>query len=494
MSGKYFSSLFATFLFLASASACTVGPDFHRPKAPAIESYTKESPSETASSPGVPGGATQRVVKDMDLPGQWWTLFASPSLNALIEQAIKANPTVPAAQAALRQAHESVAAQRGNYLPTVQAGGTASRQKNATGTIAPTLSSNAAQYNLYTGQVGVSFTPDVFGNNRRQVESLEAQANYQRFQLEATYLTLASNVVAAAVQEASLRAQIEATQRIVDIETRMLDITRQRLTLGYAPGLDLAAQESALAQVLQTLPPLQKQLALTRDQLTALMGRFPCDEPEERFDLAEIQLPQDLPVGLPSKLVEQRPDVRAAEEQLHSACAQVGVALSNMLPQIVLSGNMGTTATDIAQLFAPGNGYWTLAGSLSQTVFAGGTLLHKKRAAEAGLDQAAAQYRSTVLTAFQNVADSLHALQSDADALVAAVAAERAAKKTLDLTRRQHESGYTNYLSLLSAEQAYHQAAIALVQARAGRFADTAALFQSLGGGWWNRSDLVSVK
>ncbi len=299
--------------------------------------------------------------------------------------------------------------------------------------------------------------------------------------------------MAAAVQEASLRAQIAATQNIIEIAAKLLDIQRRHLALGYVTGLDVAAQEAALAQAQATLPPLEKQLALTRDLLAALAGRFPSEEMEEKFDLDALRLPQELPVSLPSKLVEQRPDVRAAEAQWHSASAQVGVAVANMLPQISITGAMGGTSTQIGQLFVPGNTFYNLTGSLTQTIFDAGTLLHKKRAAEAGLDQAAAQYRSTVINAFQNVADTLHALQSDADALKAAVAAERAAWRTLDLTRRQLELGSVNYPAVLAAEQAWQQALINLAQARANRFADSAALFMALGGGWWNRSDVPAA-
>ncbi len=488
-------TLTAVLLSIAALiSGCAAGPDFHRPAAPAVSGYTRKPLKVTGSSPAVPGGEGRRFVKGMDIPAQWWKLFRSQHLNKLIERALAANPTVASAQAALHQARENVKAQQAQYFPSVQVGGTANRIKEATGTISPTLNSGTPIYNLYTGQVAVSFTPDVFGANRRQVESLAAQADYQRFQLEATYLTLASNVVAAAIQEASLRAQIASTRSIIDIETRMLDITRNRLALGYVCGLDVAAQESALAQARQALPPLQMQLAQVRDQLKALTGRFPSEHMAERFDLDTLHLPAELPVSLPSRLVEQRPDVRAAEEQLHSACAQVGVAVANMLPQILLSGNLGTTATQMTDLFIPGNGFWNIGSGLTQTIFDAGALLHRKRAAEAGLEQTKAQYRDTVLTAFRDVADTLHAIESDANALLVALVAERAARKTLDITRRQYALGYTDYVALLSADQAYRQALISLVQARAARFADTAALFQALGGGWWNRSGGASAR
>ena len=473
---------------LALAVGCTVGPDFQHPAAPAVNGYAREPlPAKTASA-GIAGGEEQRFVPAEDIPEQWWTLFQSPQLNALIEKALKTSPTLVAAQAALRQAVELVYAQQGAFFPTLQAGFAPSRQKTSNA-LSPPLSTDQLLYNLFTTQVTVGFTPDVFGLNRRQVESLQAQATSQRFQLQAAYVTLTSNVVSAAVQEASLRAQIAAEKAIIAIITKSLDLVRQQFELGYAPRLDVAAQESALAQAQQALTPLQKQLVQNRDLLIALAGGFPSDDLEETFDLTALRLPEELPVSLPSKLVEQRPDVRAAEEQMHAASAAIGVAVANRLPQFTISAAYGGTATRFAQMFANGNPFWSVAGNAMQTLFAGGTLLHQQRAAEAAFDQAAAQYRSTVITAFQNVADTLYALQNDAESLKAAVAAERAAKVTLDLTLQQQQAGYANYLALLSAQQAYQQTLISRVQAQANRFTDTAALFQALGGGWWNHPD-----
>ena len=349
------------------------------------------------------------------------------------------------------------------------------------------MSTNQLTYSLYTAQVSVGFTPDVFGGNRRQVESLLGQAEAQRFQLAAAYVTLTSNVVAAAVQEASLRAQLAATREIISISTGSLELVRRQFQFGAVAGLEVAAQETALAQVEQTLPALQKQLEQNRNLLTALAGRLASDDPEEQFDLASFQLPTDLPVSVPAKLVEQRPDVRAAEAQLHAASGQIGVAVASRLPQFTITGALGGTSTNIATMFANSHPFWSIAGNVAQSVFDGGTLLHRQRAAEAAFEQAAAQYRSTVITSFQNVADVLYALQADAESLRAAVAAERAAKRTLDITLRQQEFGAASYLALLSARQAYQQALITRVQAQANRLADTAALFQALGGGWWNR-------
>jgi NodT family efflux transporter outer membrane factor (OMF) lipoprotein len=467
---------------------CELGPDFERPAPPAATGYGPEPTlSQTASAP-VAGGETQHFVQGLDIPGQWWALFRSPALNALVEQAIAANPTLPAAQAALRQARENVYAEQGALYPSIATGFSPSRSKTAA-SLAPVPSSNILYYSLFTPQVAVSYTPDVFGGTRRQIESLAASAESQRFQLAATYLTLTSNVVAAAVQEASLRGQIAAAEEIVQTDSEGLDILHRQFQLGQVAGADVAAQEAALAQAKAMLPPLQKQLAIERDLLTALIGHFPNDQPVQKFDLASLHLPQELPITLPSKLVDQRPDVRAAEAQLHAASAEIGVAIAARLPQFSLTGNAGATALAFNSLGAPGNVFWTLAGNVTQTIFDAGTLLHKQRAAEAAFDQAAAQYQSTVIAALQNVADSLRALQSDANALSAAAAAQQAASASLEITRRQLQLGAVNYLSLLTAESAYQQALSSMVQAQASRYADTAALFQALGGGWWNRAD-----
>jgi NodT family efflux transporter outer membrane factor (OMF) lipoprotein len=338
--------------------------------------------------------------------------------------------------------------------------------------------------------VSVSFVPDVFGLNRRTVESLEAQAQQARFALIATHITLSSNVAAGAIEEASLRGQIKATDQLITINTDMLKIFREQYKKGYASELDVAAQESQLAQVVATMPPLLKQLAQQRDLLAVLAGGFPNQDLTEKFELANLQLPRELPLSLPSKLVEQRPDVRQAQENLHAASAQIGISIANRLPSIVLTADGGSSPTSFSKMFSQGNGFWDLGAGVTQPIFDAGTLRHRERAAKAAFTQAAEQYRSTVLTAFQNVADTLHALQQDADALQAAAAANNAASVTLDLARKQYQSGYVSYLALLSAEQAYLQAVINLVQAQANRYADTAALFQALGGGWWDRPDI----
>jgi NodT family efflux transporter outer membrane factor (OMF) lipoprotein len=326
----------------------------------------------------------------------------------------------------------------------------------------------------------------VFGLNRRNVESLKAQQQEVRFQMLATRITLSSNVVVAAVQQASLRAQVGATRELIATDAKMVKLLRYQLDKGYAGRLDLAAQEAQLAQLQATLPPLLTQLDQQNHLLAVLAGELPGQAPPPSFDLAGLQLPPQLPVSLPSALVAQRPDVRQAEANLHAASAQIGVAIANRLPNITLTANAGSTALAIRQLFESGTGFWSLGADLAAPIFQGGSLRHQERAAKAAYVQAAEEYRGTVLTAFQNVADTLAALQHDAEGLQAAAKAADAARLTLKLSQRQYQDGYASYLSLLGAEQADQQARIALVQAQASRYVDTAALFQAMGGGWWH--------
>jgi NodT family efflux transporter outer membrane factor (OMF) lipoprotein len=469
--------------------ACAVGPDFETPTPPAAEGYLRTPLAATTTATPGPTGDAQRFLTGQDVEAAWWKRFGSPALDALVVRALAANPNIDAARAALRQANELVASQRGAYFPSATAGLGANRNLTATRTLSPASASGNPYYSLFTANLGVSFTPDVFGANSRLMENLEAQAENQRFQLEATYLTLVANVVGAAVQEASLRGQIEATNAQIRAETNLLDILHRQLGFGQIAVSDVVAQEAALAQVQGLLPPLVKQLGQQRDLIAVLTGVPPSEEPGETFTLADLHLPTDLPVSLPSKLVGQRPDVLAAEALLHAASAQVGVAVAARLPQITLSGVAGNSPPQVSDFFTPGTNFWTLGAGLTAPLFDFGVLLHRERAARAAFDQAGAQYRATVLAALQNVADVLRALVADADALQAADTAEKAAAHSLDITRRQLELGQIAYLALLNAEQTYQLAAISLVQARAGRLADTASLFQALGGGWWNRPD-----
>jgi NodT family efflux transporter outer membrane factor (OMF) lipoprotein len=488
---------------LSLLAGCAVGPDFKKPDAPAGAGYVATSlPQATASAP-VAAGAAQRFVEGQDVAFKWWESFGNPALNSLVEQAFRNNPTIPAAQASLRQAQEMVKAQFGYYFPSVGLNYAFERQKlpgNTASSSAPGQQGNGQNlvpsgpaqpliYNFSTAQLSVGFTPDVFGGNRRKVESLEAQAQMQHYELEATYVTLATNVVAAAMQDASLRAQIDATQKIIDGNEKLLRILRDKFEHGYAMNLDVAQIEAQLAQARAALPPLAKQLAQTRDLLHALVGEMPNGKLDQTFELASFKLPHDLPLSLPSKLIEQRPDVCAAEEQMRAQNAQVGVAVAAMLPQFSITGAVGGAANEFGDMFRQGGPFWNLIGGLTQPLFAGGTLLHTKRAADQALLQAAAQYQSSVIGAYQNVADTLHALVADADALAANADAERASRKAADVAEEQLKAGYVDYLTALPAEITYQQALLNLVQAQTTRLGDAVALYQALGGGWWNRKD-----
>jgi len=472
-------------------ASCAVGPNFKPPAAPATKGYVAgELPASTVAS-DAEGGTAQRYVEGLDIPGQWWTLFQSPQLNALIDRALARSPTLEAAHAALRQANEALAAQRGSFFPAVSGSVGAQRSKSSGAAFGqPQLGSY--YYTLNSASVNVSYGIDAFGGTRRQIEALQAQSDYERYALEASYLSLTANIVTTALGEASVRAQIAATELIARSQQTQLEIVERRLKAGGASRADLAQQQATLAATLASLPPLRNQLAQFRNQLATYTGDMPADFQGGAVTLDSLTLPADLPVSLPSKLVEQRPDVREYSALLHAATAQVGVATANMLPQLTLSGSFGGEAVKFSDVFNPGSVVWTIAGSVTQPIFRGGQLLHQRRAAVAAAQQAAANYKSTVLIAFQNVSDTLTALQQDADAFAASATAERAAAVSLDLVRVQYRSGAASYVQVLSAEQSYQTAAIALVKARAQRYADTAALFQALGGGWWNRRDIDS--
>jgi NodT family efflux transporter outer membrane factor (OMF) lipoprotein len=484
--GRLRSLAIASLAALLLAS-CAVGPDFAPPPSPVVDRYTTTPmPGATVSS-DTTGGASQSFAIGRDIPGEWWALYRSRHLNAQINRAITANANLQAAQATLRQAQENAAAQLGTLLPTLDANGSATRQQ-----ISPAQFGSAGApltFNLFNATVNASYALDVFGGKRRAVESSEAQAENQKFQVEATFLTLTANVVTTAIQEASLRGQIKATQDIIKDETEQLNVLRKQFDLGGVSRADVLAQEAQLRQTEATLPPLQKQLEQQRNLLATLTGRFPSEADLKAFTLASLRLPQKLPVSVPSQLVEQRPDIRAASAQLHQASAQIGVATANLLPQINLTAEYGSTALSAATLFSPQTAVWSLGASVAQPIFHGGTLIHQQRAAVAAYEAAQAQYRDTVLNAFRNVADALRAIQSDAVALRAQERATHTALESLTISREQFRAGAITYLTLLNAERTYQQALIGLVQAQAARYADTAALFQALGGGWWNRVD-----
>jgi NodT family efflux transporter outer membrane factor (OMF) lipoprotein len=452
-----------------------------------VARYTPEPLRSPRAEPDGPRVPQQHFVNGADISARWWAAFRSRPLNDLIRMSVEHNPSLQSAEAAIKVANFNALAQRGLFFPQVSANYNATDQQFSN--MATLRPGDPAQlrYTLHTAQLNISFIPDIWGQNIRAVESLDAITEQAQFQLEAAYLALTANVVTAAMQEASLRGQIAATERIIRIERDILGILRSQFNAGQAAQVDVLIQETTLAQSEQTLPPLQKQLAVQRDLLTALAGQYSADEILQKFDLQHLALPTNLPVSLPSTLVAQRPDVRAAEANLHSAGALVGVAIAARLPNLAITGDPGTSAFKLAQLFTPGTLFYTVAGSATQTVFDGFTLYHRQKAAEATLDQAGALYRQAVITALQNVADALRSLQADARAVQAAIKAENAAKATLEIVQKQLVLGQINQVALLNAQQAYLNTSIARVQAQATRLSDTAALFMALGGGWPER-------
>lgn len=466
---------------LAMLANCAAGPDFEKPAVPDVARYTEtDLPQKTAAANGI-AGAAQSFAPDQAATAQWWKLFGSEPLNQLMAQALKNNPDLKAASAALRQASEKYEAATGDRFPSVDASFGATRQKfnpAATGQVGVPSSI----FTLHNASVKVSYGLDIFGGTQRAIEKAEAETEYQRFERDATYMTLTANVVTAAVQEASLNAQVQKTQKIIAIETEQLAVIKKQFELGAVDKSSLLQQQATLAQTQAALPTLQKQLAVQRSQLAVLVGVFPGNSVIEPFDLATLHLPEILPVSVPSKLVAQRPDIRAAEAQLHAASAGIGVATADMLPKFSITGNYGSETTDFGKLFSPSAELWSVGTGVLQPIFRGGELLHQKRSAVAAYDKAAAQYESTVLAAFKNVGDTLRALQYDADALASQADAAKAAEDSMAMTQAQFKAGAIAYPHLLDAQRTYQQAHISLVQAQAARFSDTAALFQALGG------------
>jgi NodT family efflux transporter outer membrane factor (OMF) lipoprotein len=484
MTGLPIRSMFAASVAAASLAGCSaVGPDYTPPAPPAINAYTSSPLPEETASAAIPGGNAQLFLGGADVPGRWWEAFGSEPLTRLVEQALLANPDIDKAQAALREMHENYVAQRGTLFPQLGTDLSATRQD---------LGLGGGPYDLLNASVGVTYLLDAWGSVRRSVEAAHALEDYQRFQLEATYATLIANVVSAAIQQSLLSAQITATQELAAIQRQQVGVISQQLAVRAVTRGDVLAVESQLAATEANLPQLEKRLELARNQLSLLIGRFPGEGNLPLLTLEELQLPRELPLSLPSQLVEQRLDIQAAAALLHRASANIGVATANTLPQITLSGR--NTTRLIGESFSfPFTG-WSLAAELTQPVFSGGRLQAQRRASLEAYDSAAAEYRRVVLSAFTDVANVLTALRYDADVLRAQLHAEQTAKQSFDIARERFQAGAVSYLALLDAQRTYYFARIALTVAQANRYADTVALFHALGGGWWNREDVEPAK
>lgn len=467
----------------AAASGCALGPDFKTPVTPAVAHIGAQAPSDTVSTP-IPGGEAQRFVAGKALPQEWWTQFGSEKLNKLVAESFAGSPSLVAARASLRTAHETYLAQRSSLFPAVDARIGATRNKVDTASFGNPAGGTAI-YNLYNASVDVSYTLDIFGVARRGVEALAAQYEFEGFQFEGAYQALAANVVTAAVQEARLRQLIQGKQSVIADLERVLQITQKQVDLGAVGRAELLSAQANAATERAQLPALELELARTQNQLAVLLGKAPSERVATDFSLSELTLPQELPVSLPSDLVRQRPDIRAAEAQLHNASARVGVATANRLPQISLNASYGTQSSQSDQLFR--GDVWNIGVNLLQPIFRAGRLSAERRAAVAAYDQAEAQYKLTVLQAFQNVADAMRTLEADAQILQAQYEAAKAADEGLRLIEKQYEAGVVSYRDVLTVQQQTTLAKTGLVQAMANRYQDTAALFLALGGGWWSR-------
>jgi len=465
---------------------CAVGPDFEEPTPPRVDSYMETPlPEKTEETTGA-GGVAQHFIMGGEIPAEWWCLFHSKPLNELIEQGIKNNYTLKAAQASLRQAEANYRAAIGSLFPFVSVGALTERQRfNASMFDQPNL--RPQTFNLFNAGVNVSYTLDVFGGIRRQIEAAGALADVKQFEEEATYLTLTANIVTTSITEASLRAQIEATNELVDIQKKNLEISENRFRLGAISKIDALSQATQLYQTESSLPPLNNALAQTRTTLSVLIGKLPSECKIQEFSLNEIILPAEIPVSIPCHLVRQRPDVQAAEAQLHAASAQIGVSTANLLPQFNITGSYGGSSNIFNELFKHTSNVWTLIGTVAQPIFDAGTRMAQRDASVAAFELVYAQYHQTVLQAYKNVADVLQALELDAVQLRITTEGEKAATESLNLTQMQYDLGAVSYLNLIIAQRQYHLARIDRIRAQASRYSSTAALFQALGGGWWNR-------
>ncbi len=469
-----------------SLAGCAVGPDFVRPEPPQVEHYTNGAePAETIPA----GGQAQHFEQGAKIAADWWRFFNSSGIETVIKDAIVNNPTLQAAQASLLQSQDNLRAGYGVFLPQVDAGFDASRQKSSLARFGGSPKSSI--FNLYTLQATVSYTLDVFGGEHRTVESLEAQADFQRYAFLGTYLALSGNIVNTIIARAAYREQVKATDQVIGFEKEQVGITETQAQAGTVPYSNVLSLRSQLAASESTLPPLRQKLSQADHLLATLTGHLPAEGTLPQIDLADITLPGNLPLSLPSDLVRQRPDVLAAEAQLHSASANIGVATAAMFPDFTLSGAYGWSNNSLGNLVKNSSGIWNLGGGVVTPIFHGGTLWFRREAAIEAYNQSLANYRQTVLSAFEQVADTLRALENDADAVKSQSEALSTAEETMRLLQANYQSGTVGYLQMLIADAQYSQAKIGYLQALAQRLQDTVALFVALGGGWWNDGDLT---
>jgi NodT family efflux transporter outer membrane factor (OMF) lipoprotein len=471
----------------AVLGACAVGPDFVRPAAPDADRYTRETPLEATA---VADGVAQQFAPGGAVPADWWRLFSSPALDAAVQQALAHNPTLQAAQASLRQSQDLLRAGDGVFYPQVDAALGAERARSAPVEQGSKLPGTI--YNLVTASGSIGYVLDVFGGERRAVEGLGAQVDVQRYTATAAYLTLSANVVNTCIARAAYAAQIRATEELIALEVEQQHSIEAQVRAGTSPYANVLSQRSLIATNQALLAPLQQKISQAEHLLALLQGALPAAGAVPDIGLDTLSLPQSLPVSLPSDLVHQRPDILAAEAQLHAASAEVGVATAAMFPSFSLNATFGGAGTSLGSLPAAAGRFWSIGPSLTAPLFRGGTLRAQRQAAIDAFDMQQANYRQTVLTAFGQVADALKALEHDAQALQAQAAAQEAAGQALALLQSGYRAGMVAYVDVMTADVQYHQALIGTVQAVAQRQQDTVALFVALGGGWWNAPGAVA--
>jgi NodT family efflux transporter outer membrane factor (OMF) lipoprotein len=478
---------FISMLVFTQLTACAVGPDFKAPDAPKTDSYTTEKlPATTASTSGkVSASKAQVFSPQTQISQDWWTLYQSDTINQLIQQGLAHNPSLAAASATLEEAQATLQAQIGELLfPAVDLGGYGARLRSGTlqlGTQQPNQI-----FNLYNTTADMTYTLDIFGKNRRTIEGYKAEVDYSRYELYAAYLTLTSNIVTTSIAIASLQDQIAATKALINAQSQVLKITQQQYREGGVSDQDVNLQQTQLAQTQASLPPLEKALAEATHSLAVLVGSYTSEQSSPQLHLNDLNLPRNLPVSLPSALVQQRPDIQASEALLHVASANIGVATANLLPQVTLSANYGFIAQSTGALFTRRNSTWAYEGSFAQPLFHAGSLWFARKAVIDAYKVSEDNYQQTVLNAFENVANALSSIEDDAKEYQRQYVANTSAQKTLSIIQQQYRLGGVNYLTVLNAEVQYDQTLLALIKAKAARYADTAALYASLGGGWWN--------
>ena len=479
----------AVTLGMVMTAGCTVGPRYHAPAPPTVGRYTSApQPSETVSAAG-PAGAAQRLNPAMDVPAQWWTLFHSPELDRLVREALANSPTLAQATARLKEAQEESNARTGaTKYPTVNANVSAQREQIDLATFGVPFPS-PPPFSLLNGSVAVSYALDLFGANRRLVEGLNAEAEYQSWELQAARLMLAGNVVSAAIRQAQLHSQIDITRQMLELQQQQLRITEQRVQAGGMAQYQISSQRTLVEQTRAAIPPLEQQLAAVNHQLAVYVGKPPAEAQIGSISLDSLQLPTELPLSVPSSLARQRPDIRASEALLHQASANVGVATANLYPQIVLSGSVGGVGTS----FTNGADVWNVGASLAQPIFNGGALRAEKRKAVAAYEEAGSVYQQTLLQAFREVADALRAIDNDAQALQARTEAATQAEVTYQIAAHRFIAGGISQTALLDAQRQQLQTMLDRTTTAANRYADSASLLQALGGGWWNETSPSST-